>query len=366
MLSLTDPPPDASSSGRADPDEYVRAAMQWHFGPDTGSPYWLARAATLGFDPIQDVKGQGDLRRFPNIADELRDIRALDLIPRGYGSTAPIAAVYESGGTTGPPKRIVFLDDWLELLLDHRARSLAEWNCPRDAAWLTVTPSGPHLIGSIVAREARKSGGVAFSVDLDPRWVKKLISAGKREEAAAYIDHLADQAASILRGEDIRVLMTTPPMLERLAQDDELRSLINEKVEVIMWGGAHMPSETRAVLKSESYPGIPIIGVYGSTTLLGGVNERPGGGVGDPCVFDPFSPYMTFSVVDPVTREPVRYGERGQVVMNHVSKAMFLPNNLERDTAIRLRPSEGAMGDAVADIEPLKTFSDIKVVEGVY
>jgi hypothetical protein len=35
----------------------------------------------------------------------------------------------------------------------------------------------------------------------------------------------------------------------------------------------------------------------------------------------------------------VPYGARGQVVMNHISKAMFLPNNLERDTAIRV-PAE--------------------------
>ena len=53
-------------------------------------------------------------------------------------------------------------------------------------------------------------------------------------------------------------------------------------------------------------------------------------------VFDPRSPYVVFWVIDPDTGEQVPYGERGQVVMNHVSKGMFIPNNLERDTAIRM------------------------------
>lgn len=53
----------------------------------------------------------------------------------------------------------------------------------------------------------------------------------------------------------------------------------------------------------------------------------------DPCIFDPYSPYITFSVVDPTSGRAVPYDERGQVVMNHVSKNALLPNNLERDTA---------------------------------
>jgi phenylacetate-coenzyme A ligase PaaK-like adenylate-forming protein len=366
VSSLTRSVLDAPFDTRVDPDEFVRAAMHWHFSPETGSPYWLARARTLDFDPRRDVKGVAELRLFPNIVNELRDVHALDMIPRGYGSSPPVAAIYESGGTTGQPKRVVFLEDWMELLLEYRARSLAEWHCPRDANWLSITPTGPHLIGSIVAREARKSGGVAFCVDLDPRWVKKLTTAGRTEEAAAYVDHLVDQAATILRSEDIKVLMTTPPMLERLAREDNLVKLINEKVEAIMWGGTHMDADTRKMLRSEVYPGIPLIGVYGSTTILGGFNERVGLTADDPCIFEPFSPYVTFSVVDPISRQPVRYGERGQVIMNHVSKAMLLPNNLERDTAVRTRPLDGVAGDAVADILPLKNFADLSVAVGVY
>lgn len=63
---------DAGPFDRVDPDEFVRAAMRWHFDPATGSRYWLDRADRLGFDPRHDVKGVADLVLFPDLADELR------------------------------------------------------------------------------------------------------------------------------------------------------------------------------------------------------------------------------------------------------------------------------------------------------
>jgi phenylacetate-coenzyme A ligase PaaK-like adenylate-forming protein len=94
-----------------DPEAFIQAAMQWHFDPATGSPYWLRRATMLDFDPRRDVKSIEDLALFPNIVNELRDVRVQDLIPQGYGPNPDIVGVYESGGTTGAPKRVVFLRD---------------------------------------------------------------------------------------------------------------------------------------------------------------------------------------------------------------------------------------------------------------
>jgi hypothetical protein len=62
----------------------------------------------------------------------------------------------------------------------------------------------------------------------------------------------------------------------------------------------------------------------------------------------------------------VAYGERGQVVMNHITKAMFLPHNLERDTAIRVPPPTGQVGDSLSQIKPVETFGGQPVIEGVY
>jgi hypothetical protein len=83
-------------------------------------------------------------------------------------------------------------------------------------------------------------------------------------------------------------------------------------------------------------------------------------------VFDPRSPYVVFWVVDPDTGEQVAYGERGQVVMNHVSKGMFIPNNLERDTTIRTRGPAGGVGDSVSEVVPVAVFGGEAVIEGVY
>ena len=60
------------------------------------------------------------------------------------------------------------------------------------------------------------------------------------------------------------------------------------------------------------------------------------------------------------------YGERGQVVMNHVSKGMFIPNNLERDTAIRMPGPDGHVGDSVSEVAPVAVFGGEPVIEGVY
>jgi hypothetical protein len=52
--------------------------------------------------------------------------------------------------------------------------------------------------------------------------------------------------------------------------------------------------------------------------------------------------------------------------MNHVSKGMFIPNNLERDNAIRLPGPDGQVGDSVSGVAPVPTFDGQAVIEGVY
>jgi phenylacetate-coenzyme A ligase PaaK-like adenylate-forming protein len=346
--------------------ELIEAAMRWHFDPQTGSPFWLERAKTLGFDPRREVRTFADLRLFPNVVNELRDVRVEDLIPKGYGSQADVVGVFESGGTTGPPKRVVFLADWMDRLMTHMMREMDARGDPRGVNWLSLGPSGPHMFGEITAQQARRRGGIKFAVDLDPRWVKKCIRDGRAEEADRYAEHLIEQSAFVLQTQDVGVLMTTPPLLERLARRDELVSLINEKVQLILWGGAHMDPDTRDLFRTEVFPRVRLRGVYASTMILGTTTERMGLTDDDPYIFDPFSPYISFSVVDPATGGDVAYGERGQVVMNHVSKSALLPNNLERDTAIRIPPLPGQLGDSVADVSPVPVFDNEAVIEGVY
>jgi len=340
--------------------------MDWHFGPATGSRFWLERAKSLEFDPRADVKSFDELTLFPNVANELRDVRAEDLIPQGYGPQPEVIGVYESGGTTGAPKRIVMLRDWWDSELARQVAQLEAHGVPMNRDWLALFPSGPHMAGALMRSLAAAVGGVAFTIDMDPRWVKKLIAAGKAAEANAYAEHLIDQAAFVLQTQDVGVLFSTPPLLERLARRDDLVELVREQVQLIQWGGAHMDADTRQLYRTEIFPGLTIAGGYGSTMVLGMAPERLGLTDEDPCIFDPPSPYITFSVVEPETGRTVPYGQRGQVVMNHVSKSFLLPNNLERDMATRMPPLEGQVGDSVADVTPVQQFDNETVIEGVY
>ncbi|MEU7144366.1 AMP-binding protein [Nocardia sp. NPDC046473] len=348
-----------------DPGGFVRAMMRWHFSAETGSPFWLARAHTLDFDPLVDIHSFDDLSLFPNVVDELRDTAVRDLIPRGFGGGQAVR-VYESGGTTGQPKRVVFTADWEQRAVEWLDTRFDALDVPRDADWLSAIPSGPHGVGASVAGLCHARGSVNFTIDLDPRWVKRLLADGRGSEADAYTDHLIEQIGYILRSQDIGVLVATPPLLERLARHADLVDLINHKVRAIIWGGAHLDADTRDLLRTEVFPQARLIGMYGSTMILGAAMERPDLGDEEPCVFDTFSPYTTFRIVDPDTGQVVPYGERGQVVMNHLSKTALLVNNTERDHGVRIAPPAGGFGDSVADVAPVAAFGGATVIEGVY
>jgi len=351
-----------------DPDEFVQAGMAWHFGPETGSRFWLERAKTLEFDPRLDVKSFDDLALFPNVTDELREVPVADLIPAGFGPEPEVVSVIESGGTTGPPKRLPLLREFADRMVANDVEGLKSIGLSAEQNWLMLLPSGPHGALEQGRRTARALGALVFAVDMDPRWVKKQIAAGNKNAADEYAEHIVDQAAFVLRGQDVCFLRATAPVLARIARRDELVDLVRAKISHISWGGASMDADSRFLYRTEIFPGARLTSGYGTTMALGtGGTERPGLSHDDPCIFDPsMSPYTTFRVVDPETGELADFGERGQVVVNHISKSFLLPNNRERDTALRIRPVSAQVGDSIADICPLAEFGGATVIEGVY
>jgi phenylacetate-coenzyme A ligase PaaK-like adenylate-forming protein len=350
-----------------DPEEFLHAAMQWHFDPETGSRFWLDHAPSLGFDPQTDIRTWDDLRMFPNVVNELRDVPVEHLIPKGYGPRPDVMRIVESGGTTGAPKRVVVMRDWWGTFIGWCAMRRDEQEVPRDRHVLAMQVTGPHMAGEQWRAVNKLRGGITFSIDMDPRWVKKLVATGRADLVEEYTDHLIDQASYHLITQDIGILTLTPPLLARICRRDDLVEKIQEKVQAILWGGAHMDADSRYLYRTEIFPGVKLFGGYGTTMAAGGGGtERPGLGHDDPCAYDPFSPYVTFSVVDPDSMEVVPFGERGQVVVNHVSKSFLLPANLERDTALRVPGRPGQLGDSIADVEPVQVFEGTKVIEGVY
>lgn len=355
---------------RFDLDAHVRAIVAWHFDPDTGSPYWLRRAASLGFDPVVEIHTADDLRKFPAVADEWRDVPARDLIPKG--SPGPYS-VWETGGTTGAPLRMV--DAWertrgierISGLLDQHGfpgltgRKQSEGS----GDWLHVGPSGPHLVGTNVARLARLRGGICHSVDLDPRWVKKLYAANRTDEVQRYMAHVVDQALLILRTQPVEVLTVTPPLLQALCEHEEACGLLQQKVRGVIWFGTSMSEEALRLLEEEFLPDARFVGWYGNT-LMGIACQRPRQpGDAYRCIFTPPSPGAIVTLVDPC--DPTRtvdYGETGQVRLSVLNWELFLPWHLERDRAVRVQPAETSSWDGLARVEPLQGGG--ARVEGVY
>ncbi len=348
-----------------DPEAYLRAAIAWHFGEDTGSVFWLRAAKDLTFDPLTDIKTFEDLRRFPNLVNDLRGVAVEDLIPRGYGSPPPVPQIFESGGTTGAPKRTAQLPDWVEQVVAWQTEDFIVGGFAPGHGFLCMMPSGPHGVSYFSRRICERLGSAFHPIDLDPRWVKKLAARNKTGEVTGYVDHVIEQARWILQTQSVANMHTTPPLLEAIARNDSDVDLVNDKIRWLLLSGAHVDADTLDVLR-DIFPNTTITIAFGSTMILSQATTRV---IDTDCAafaFDPRTPYVVFWVVDPETGETVPYGERGQVVMNHISKGMFIPNNLERDSAIRLAGPDGQIGDSVTAVKPVETFEGEAVIEGVY
>ena len=384
----------------AELDAHVRETVRWHFSPDTGSPYWLRKAAELGFDPLTEVRGFDDLARFPAVAGEWRYIPAGDLIPRGCRAAFD---VWETGGTTGPPTRIVDAEERtrgirrVNRMLDEHGFPRGPAGSPPDSdqagaagsigpagstaapgdtaagptdavhrpAWLHLGPTGPHLVGTNVARLARMRGMLFHTVDLDPRWVKRLYREGRADEARRYTAHLVEQALAVLRTQPVQVLSATPPLLQALCEHPEAYAELAARVKGVIWFGTSLSAEGLRLLEEELLPDARLVGWYGNT-LMGIACQRPRRERdAHRCVFSPPGPAAVVRVVDPT--DPSRRvppGAAGQVRISLLNRELFLPWHLERDRAVRVAWAGSELWDELAEVAPLDG-GGVRV-EGVY
>jgi len=193
-------------------DAHTRESVQWHFNPETGSPYWLEKAKDFDFNPLTDVNCFEDLNKFPLFEDdELRGGPVDRWIPKAL--LGKPTYVFETGGTTGIPKTRVVIDDF-RIDYENFSETLPDESFPKGSNWLMLGPSGPRRLRLAVEHMAQYRGGISFCVDLDPRWVVKLIKKGKIDEVKEYSAHVIDQAMAILgAGHEIKCMFTTPKLL---------------------------------------------------------------------------------------------------------------------------------------------------------
>ena len=349
-------------------DAHVRDTIEWHFNPKTGCPFWLNFAASLDWDPRREIRSFEDLRRFPPFEDEwLRGGPVRRWLPKGLEGK-PLYT-FETGGTTGIPKSRLAIEDFrtdYEIFSD----TLPDKYFPRGANWLMLGPSGPRRLRLAVEHLCQYRGGICFSVDLDPRWVIKLIKWGETESLDRYKSHVIDQAITVLgAGHDIRCMFTTPKLLEALAEELENRgtSIKESGITGIFAGGTEFtPQYTRFAMEELLGEGVYLTPTYGNT-LMGLACSKPVSSEdGYKITYYAPQPRAVIEVVSFDNPDRlVEYGKTGRVRLTTLTRETFIPGFLERDEGEREPPYATYPWDGVSGVRPFRKLSSQTTV-GVY
>lgn len=344
-------------------DQHVRDIIAWHFSPETGTPLWLEWAAQQDYDPRERIQCFEDIiSHFPHFEDAyLRDLPQTKFVPKGYAGKP--YRIFETGGTTGMPKQRISWEDHLHDYSEF-ADFLEDEYFPRGGNWLMLGPTGPRRLRLAIEHLANERGGNCYHVDLDPRWVKKLIKSKQSEQAIAYKRHVVDQGVAILKGREISCLFTTPLLLEALG---ERVSLADRGVKGVFCGGTTMtPQMVRFLCEEVLEHRVQFVPTYGNTLM--------GLAQGLPIIkSDNYSvtywapqPRAVLRIVDPEnTSELVPHGSFGRVELTTLTREFFMPRFLERDEAERRLPTTRHPWDGVGDVRPFRA-TQTAIVEGVY
>ena len=344
-------------------DAHVREIVRWHFSPETGTPHWLEWAAAQGWNPAEEVEGFDDLvERFPNFDGErLRQDPHERWIPRAFEGRP--FTIFETGGTTGMPKQRIGWEDY-KRDYEEFSDTLDDEAFPRGGYWLMVGPTGPRRLRLAIEHLANHRGSSCYFVDLDPRWVKKLISSGQGDQAKAYMRHVVDQALLILKNRKVNALFTTPKLLEALG--DEI-SIPDAGIKGVFCGGTEMsPQNVRFLVEEIMEDRVAFVPTYGNT-LMGLAGHKPNFKEdGYSITYHAPQPRAVLRVTNPADSQTlVDYDDWGRVELTTLTQELFLPRFLERDEARRRRPCEAYAWDGVAEVRPFGANEE-KIVEGVY
>jgi len=354
-------------------NEHALKTVHWHFSDETGCPFWLEKKAELKFDPLTEIKSYDDLKKFPHFEDDwLRGGPINRWVPKGLAGK-PVY-VFETGGTTGVPKsRMVIEDHWIDY--EMFSDTLPDEYFPKGANWLMLGPSGPRRLRLAVEHLCQHRGGICFCIDLDPRWVVKLIKKGAMDQLAEYKQHCIDQALTILSaGHDIKCMFATPKLLESLcnALEDEGKSFPETGITGIFSGGTEFTPQWTRFCVEEFFGGPPeesgiyMTPTYGNT-LMGLACSKPVT-ADEQYKISYYAPQpravtevVSFDDYDQV----VGYRETGRIKLTTLTNEFFVPGFLERDEGEREAPCEQYPWDGVSGVRPFHELASSTAV-GVY
>ena len=349
-------------------DAQVREIVSWHFSPATGTPFWLEKAKELSFNPLTDVKAFDDLKKFPFFEDEwLRGGPVRRWVPKAYANK-PIY-VFETGGTTGIPKSRIVIDDF-RIDYEQFSDTLPDKFFPKGANWMMVGPSGPRRLRLAVEHMCQFRGGICFCIDLDPRWVVKVIKKGWMEHLRAYQDHCIDQAMTILSaGHDIKCMFTTPKLLDALCKrlEEKGSSISKAGITGIFCGGTEMTSQwIRFMIEEYLGPDVYIAPTYGNTLMGLAASDMPKPEQDYKIAYYAPEPRAVAQVVDfDDYNKLVPYGKTGRVLLTTLTKEFFVPRFAERDEGEREMPYDKYPWDGVSGVRPFHEIAAQTTV-GVY
>jgi phenylacetate-coenzyme A ligase PaaK-like adenylate-forming protein len=354
-------------------DAHTVELVQWHFHESTGCPFWLEQKAGLNFDPLTEVKCFEDLRKFPLFEDDwLRGGPARRWVPKAYEQSPTY--IFETGGTTGVPKSRVVIDDF-RIDYENFSHTLPDEYFPKGANWLMLGPSGPRRLRLAVEHLAQYRGGISFCIDLDPRWVVKLIKKGWMEHLEAYKQHCIDQALTILSaGHDIKCMFGTPKLIESLCLELEKqgKSFKDTGITGIFSGGTEFTPQWTRFCVEEYFGGPPeVSGIYMTptygNTLMGLAASKPVTAAdGYKISYYAPEPRAVLEVVDfDDPNQVVDYGATGRVKLTTLTKEFFVPGFLERDEGERELPYAKYPWDGVSGVRPYHATASATTV-GVY
>ena len=355
------------------PDDRVRRIVALHFDPKFGSPYWLEKAASLKLDAVRAIKTLDDLPLLgPMDKAALSSHPVEHFVPRQFLECKTEWIVGETGGTLGRSSFAVHREDEFQAAFVHPFVDAARRaNFPRGLNWLLIGPTGPHIIGKAARACAKAMGSMdPFNVDFDPRWARKLPTESVARRR--YLKHIEAQALDVIRTQHVGVLFATPAVLKSLAESIEPEQ--RARIRGIHFGGMAVQVELRERLRV-LFSNAVLLSGYGNT-LFGVAPElscSPETGI------DYFAQEnrLVYRVVasevkderDQLTRA-VSYGQRGQVLAHRLDELQFIPNMLERDSAIRIAPpleaaTMGFVLDGLRDPQPIVDSSS-KSSSGLY
>lgn len=349
-------------------DKHVREIVQWHFSPDTGTPFWLEKAKTYKFNPLKDVQCFDDLKLFGFFEDEwLRGGPVNRWIPKGLANKPWY--VFETGGTTGIPKSRVVADDF-RIDYEQFSDTLPEKFFPKKSNWLMLGPSGPRRLRLAVEHMCQHRGGICFCIDLDPRWVVKVIKKGWMEHLKAYQEHCIDQAMTILSaGHDIKCMFTTPKLLDALCGrlEKEGSSIAKAGIKGIFCGGTEMTAQwIRFAIEEYLGSDVYIAPTYGNTLMGLAAADMPTAATNYKIAYYAPQPRAVAQVVDfKDYAKEVEVGQTGRVLLTTLTKEFFVPRFAERDEGEKEPPYEKYPWAGISGVRPFHETAATTTV-GVY